>query len=97
MHAFLRLSIRNLFRKNRIFTIVNITGLAVGLACVMVVALFIHDEYSFDQYHKNADRIFRIVLNFKEEGNTINWARTSAPIGYYLRGAYPEIEEIVRI
>jgi putative ABC transport system permease protein len=93
----MQLSIRNLFRKNRLFTLINICGLAIGLACVFLIALFIHDEYNFDAYHKKADRIQRIVLNFTEEGNTVNWARTSAPIGQYLRGSYPEVEQVVRL
>jgi putative ABC transport system permease protein len=95
--SFLKLCLRNLFYKNRLFTVVNITGLAIGLASVFLVALFIYDEYSFDRHHKNADRIYRIVLDFKEEGNIVSWARTSAPIGQYLRGAYPEVEGVVRL
>ena len=91
------LGFRNLFKKTRLFTIVNITGLAIGLASVLLVALFIYDEYNFDRHHANASRIYRIVLDFKEEGNVVNWARTSAPIGKYLRGAYPEVEEVVRL
>lgn len=97
IRSFLQLSIRNLFRKNRLFTIINICGLAIGLTCLFLIALFIYDEYRFDNYHKNADRIYRIVLDFKEEGNTINWARTSAPIGQYLTAAYPEVEQVVRL
>jgi putative ABC transport system permease protein len=95
--SFLKLSLRNLFRKNRLFTLVNITGLAIGLASLLLVALFAYDEYSFDRFHKNADRIYRVVMDFSEEGNTVNWARTSAPIGQYLAGAYPEIEKVVRL
>lgn len=95
--SFLQLSLRNLFHKNRLFTIINISGLAIGLGCLFLIALFIHDEYTFDAYHKNADRIHRIVLDFAEEGNTVNWARTSAPIGEYLQGAYPEVEQVVRL
>lgn len=95
--SFFQLSLRNLFRKNRLFTIVNISGLAIGLACLFLIALFIYDEYSFDAYHSKADRIHRIVMDFAEEGNTVNWARTSAPIGQYLKGAYPEIEQVVRL
>ena len=94
--SFLQLSLRNLFRKNRLFTIINISGLAIGLACLFLIALFIYDEYNFDAYHKKADRIYRIVMDFAEEGNTVNWARTSAPIGQYLSGAYPEVEQVVR-
>jgi putative ABC transport system permease protein len=95
--SFVELSLRNLFRKNRLFTLINISGLAIGLACVFLIALFIYDEYSFDAYHGKADRIHRIVLDFTEEGNTVKWARTSAPIGQYLKGAYPEVEQVVRL
>jgi putative ABC transport system permease protein len=97
LRSFFQLSLRNLFRKNRLFTLINISGLAVGLACVILITLFIYDEYSFDAYHKKADRIHRIVLDFSEEGNTVKWARTSAPIGQYLKGAYPEVEQVVRL
>jgi putative ABC transport system permease protein len=95
--SFFQLSLRNLFRKNRLFTLINISGLAIGLACLFLIALFIYDEYNFDAFNKNADRIHRIVLDFTEEGNTVHWARTSAPIGQYLKGAYPEVEQVVRL
>src|SRR5260221_3057407 len=97
IRSYFLLSLRNLFRKNRLFTAINICGLAIGLACLFLIALFISDEYNFDAYHKKADRIYRIVMDFAEEGNTVNWARTSAPIGQYLKGAYPEVEQIVRL
>ena len=92
-----QLSIRNLFRKNRLFTFINISGLAIGIASFLLVALFIADEYSFDKYHKNADSIYRIVLDFTSDGTVTNWAKTSAPIGQYLTGAFPEIEQVVRL
>ncbi len=97
LRSFFQLSLRNLFRKNRLFTLINISGLAIGLACLFLITLFIYDEYNFDAYHKKADRIHRIILDFSEEGNTVHWARTSAPIGQYLKGAYPEVEQIVRL
>ncbi|GHN02523.1 ABC transporter permease [Cytophagales bacterium WSM2-2] len=62
-----------------------------------MISLFIYDEYHFDSYHKKADRIHRIVMDFSEEGNTVHWARTSAPIGQYLKGSYPEVENVVRL
>jgi putative ABC transport system permease protein len=96
-HSTLKLSIRNLFRKNRIFTIINIAGLAVGMTSLLLVLLFIDDEYSFDRYHKNADRIHRVILDFTSDDAVTNWAKTSAPIGHYLAGAYPEIEQVVRL
>ncbi|MBL7847238.1 MAG: ABC transporter permease [Cyclobacteriaceae bacterium] len=95
--SFFQLSLRNLFRKNQLFTVINISGLAIGLSCLFLITLFIYDEYSYDTFHKKADRIYRVVLDFKEEGNTVKWARTSAPIGQYLTGAYPEVEQVVRL
>lgn len=95
--SLIQLSLRNLFRKNRRFTFINIGGLSIGLTCLLLILLFIYDEYNFDRFHKNADRIHRLVVDFSEEGSTVNWARSSAPIGEYLRGAYPEIEQIVRL
>ena len=97
LRSMLLLGFRNLFKKNRLFTLVNITGLAIGLASVLLVALFIYDEYSFDRHHVKFSRIHRVVLDFKEEGNIVSWARTSAPIGQHLRGAYPEVEDVVRL
>jgi len=97
LRSFLQLSLRNLLHKNRLFTFINIFGLAIGLACLFLISLFIYDEYHFDSYHKKTDRIHRIALDFSEEGNTVNWARTSAPIGQYLKGAYPEVEQVVRL
>ncbi|MBX2956338.1 MAG: ABC transporter permease [Cyclobacteriaceae bacterium] len=91
------MNLRNLFRKNKLFTIINISGLSVGIASLLLVSLFIYDEYSFDQYHKFSNRIYRIVLDFSSDGVVTKWAKTSAPIGHYLNGAYPEVEQIVRI
>lgn len=97
IRSFFLLGIRNLFRKNRYFTLINILGVAIGLAGVLLATLFVVDEYSFDKYHKKADRIYRIALDFTSKGNTVNWARTSAPIGHYLKGVYPGIENVVRL
>ncbi|MEX2233824.1 MAG: ABC transporter permease [Cyclobacteriaceae bacterium] len=93
----LALSFRSLFQKNRLFTLINVGGLAVAFACFFLVSVFVYDEHIFDRYHKNADRIFRIVLDFSSDGVVTNWAKTSAPIGEYLPGTYPEIEQLVRI
>jgi|JI7StandDraft_1071085.scaffolds.fasta_scaffold13248_2 putative ABC transport system permease protein len=95
--SFFLLSLRNLFRKSGLFTFINISGLAIGLASILLIAMFVYDEYNFDAYHTKADRIQRIVLDFSEKGNTVSWARTSAPIGKYLAGTYPEVEQVVRL
>lgn len=90
-------SFRSLFQKNRLFTLINMGGLAVAFASFFLVSVFVYEEHIFDRYHKNADRIVRIVLDFSSDGVVTNWAKTSAPIGEYLTGKYPEIEQLVRI
>lgn len=97
LRSFLKLGFRNLFRKNRLYTLVNIIGLAVGLAAVWLVSLFIYDEYNFDRHYTATDRIYRVVLDFTSDGNITSWAKTSPPIGKYMQGTYSEIEQVARI
>ncbi len=97
IRSFLILGLRNLFNKNRVYTFVNILGLAVGLASLWLVSLFIYDEYTFDRHYTKTDTIYRVILDFASDGTITSWAKTSAPIGQYLQGAFPEIEQVARI
>lgn len=97
LQSFLQLSFRTLFKKNLRFTLINCFGLAVGFASFLVVSMYIYDEYSFDAYHSNSDEIYRVVLDFTNDGTLTNWAKTSAPIGKNLIGAFPEIKEVMRL
>jgi len=95
--SFLRLSLRTLLKKNLRFTLINSFGLAVGLASILLVSMFIYDEYQFDAYHSNSEEIYRVVLDFNSDGTQTNWAKTSAPIGKNLIGAFPEVKEVMRL
>ena len=97
LRSFLILGLRNLFNKNRLYTFVNIIGLSVGLASLWLVSLFIYDEYTFDRHYSKTDNIYRVILDFTSDGTVTSWAKTSAPIGQYLQGAFPEIEQVARI
>ena len=57
---YFKIAIRNLGH-NKLLSIVNITGLAIGLACVILILLFVKDEWSFDKFHKNGKDIYRLV------------------------------------
>ncbi|MBX2946106.1 MAG: ABC transporter permease [Cyclobacteriaceae bacterium] len=91
------ISYRKFFRKDKLFTSINIIGLSVGIACLLLVTLFIQEEYAYDRYHAHADRTYRLVVDFANEGNITHWARSSAAIGHFLQGYYPEIEQVLRI
>ncbi|MDR8393443.1 ABC transporter permease [Aliifodinibius sp. S!AR15-10] len=55
---YIKIAFRNLF-KHKVFSLINIVGLAVGIACCILIALYIHHEWSFDQFHAESDRIYR--------------------------------------
>ena len=57
---YLKIAARNIFR-NRTYSIINILGLSIGIACSILILLWVNDELSYDRYHKNADEIYWIV------------------------------------
>jgi putative ABC transport system permease protein len=93
----LLIAVRNLVR-NKVFSFLNIGGLALGIAACIASLLFVNNELSFDHFHKNGDRIYRLdeVHNFKgspEEKVSLSMF----PMAAALQKDYPEIESAVRI
>lgn len=90
-------SIRS-FKRQRSYIIINITGLSIGIACSLLIALYINYEASYDRYNIKKDRIYDIVLNFKlgNEGLFTD-ASTSYPIGGTLLREFPEVEDFLRM
>lgn len=83
--------------RNKAYSLINILGLSVGVACCLLLALYIKDEMSFDQHHADVDNLYRITtLINKHEGNT-PMGRTSAPIAWALKDEIPEIESVTRV
>ena len=64
---YLKTAFRNL-RRNKIYSFINIAGLSIGLACAMLILLYVKDEVSFDKFHKNVNNIYRIVSKSKHNG-----------------------------
>lgn len=92
----LKYAIRNILN-SKAHSIINILGLGIGFTCVIFISLYVYDEFTYDRYHANADRIYRVVQNWKSNDNITPWARTSAPLAAKLVEGIPEIEEVVRI
>ncbi|HRP54593.1 ABC transporter permease [Agriterribacter sp.] len=84
-------------RRNKIFSGINILGLALGLAAFWLIVLYIADELSYDRYNANAERIVRVAQHARWSDNNIHVALTSAPFAPALKTAFPEIEDAVRI
>lgn len=92
-----KIAIRN-FAKNKIYSIINIFGLSIGIAASALILLFITDELSFDKFHKNYERIYRVV----EKRTTVEkkeflTSQTCGAAGPSLKSSFPEIIESARL
>lgn len=84
---YLKIAWRNLI-KNKISSLINIGGLSVGMAVVMLIGLWIYDELSFDKYHKNHDRIAQVIQNVTNNGEIQTWFQVPYPLAAELRKNY---------
>ncbi len=93
---YLKVSYRGLIRQ-KLYAIINITGLAVGLTCSLLIGLYVLNEFSFDKFHKKADRIYRITLNCRLGTNNFNGPVSASPMSKTLIKEFPEVESAVRL
>jgi putative ABC transport system permease protein len=93
---YVKVALRNLW-KNKVFSVINIVGLAIGLCCFLLIAVYVLDELSYDRFYRNADRIYRINSDIRFGGNNLHLPVTSDMMGATLKKDYPEIEEYTRI
>src|SRR3954452_22656498 len=87
---------RNL-SKNKIFSVINIFGLAIGLACCILMFLFIQHELSYDRFHANAKNIYRVTSIADGTNGKTNLAVTPSPWAPLMKKDYPEIKSYVRL
>lgn len=91
----LKISIRTIL-KEKSYSLLNITGLTIGITCSMFLLMYILHELSYDRYHVNARNIYRVVSNIKETDDAFTWAVAQIPLAEELRDNYPEVENAVR-
>lgn len=92
---YLTIALRTL-RKQKLYSAINVFGLAVGLASVLLMALFAGDEFAFDRFHDKADRIVRITSHFNDETGMASFARSDPAIGPTLERDFAEVELTAR-
>src|SRR6185503_20152252 len=95
--------IRNYFKtawrnmqRNKVSSVINVSGLSIGIACALLIVIFIKNELSYDRFHKNADRIFQVLLNGNMNGQEFWAGNTPPPVGAALTSNIPEIESYTR-
>ncbi|MCP4728308.1 MAG: FtsX-like permease family protein [bacterium] len=89
---YLKVTFRNITR-DKGYTMINISGLAIGMACCVMIFLWVRDELSFDNFHEKADRLYNCVM--RVEGNW--WGSTPLALKTVLEKDFPEIEKVVRL
>ncbi|WP_298609615.1 ABC transporter permease, partial [uncultured Spirosoma sp.] len=95
LQNYLKIAWRGLL-KNRLFTFLNLLGLATGLAVALLLMLYVKDELLFDKYHTKADRIYRVGLTATFDGKSMNWANAPNAVGPALKADIPTVEQQAR-
>lgn len=91
-----RLSLRSL-RKNKLYSFINVSGLAIGVATAILICLWIQNEVSHDRFHPNIDRLYLMNNRDKNNGGVYVYNNTCKPLGPALQKDYPEVERVVRV
>jgi len=78
LHTHLRVTLRHL-RRHPYYTAINVTGLAVGLACCLLIVMLARHEWSHDRFHTNADRIHRSTIECVAPGGEVNYQNMMRP------------------
>lgn len=92
---YLKIAWRNIL-KNKGYAAINIGGLAIGLACCLLIALYVKNEYAFDTYHEKGDSIYRVVHHSSPDNLDDRWIWGNAPVGPALKSDFPEVLEKVQ-
>jgi putative ABC transport system permease protein len=85
------------FRRQRSYILINITGLSIGIACSLLIALYIFNESTYDRFNVKSNRIYNVYMNFKIGGEEFTDATTSSPLGSVMVKEFPEVEDFLRM
>jgi putative ABC transport system permease protein len=93
---YFKIALRNLW-KHKAFSIINITGLSIGITACFFIFMYVGFELSYDNMHSKADRIYRLVTDIKTPTETINTGVTAWPFAPNIKNDFPAVESFVRI
>lgn len=93
---YLKIAWRNI-TKNKLFSVINMLGLAIGVATFFLIMLFVADELKFDRFNRRADDIARIIFKANINGGKISEASVMAPVAATMKKDFPEVEDATRL
>lgn len=85
------------FKRQRAYIIINVLGLSIGIACSLLIALYVINETSYDKYNTKKERIYRAILNGKIGGQEVTIATSAAIMGPTMVKEFPEVEDFLRM
>jgi len=93
---YFKIAWRNLL-KNRLFSFINIGGLAIGMAVSFMLLIYVYNEFSFDKNNINASRLYKVMRNQPSNGEVMTGDATPIPLAPAMKKDFPEIDQVVRI
>lgn len=95
LRNYFNVAFRNLL-KHKFYSLINILGLSIGLTCFLMISLYVVDELSYDHFHSDKDRIYRMDFSGNINGSEFITALASAPTGPTMPKEFPEVEDAIR-
>ncbi|GGM79384.1 ABC transporter permease [Dyadobacter beijingensis] len=93
---YFKIAFRNLW-KHKVFSLINVMGLTVGMSACLLISMYVHFELTYDAFHSKADRIYRLVTDVKTPSETINAGITSWAFGPTIQQDFAEVEAYTRL
>jgi putative ABC transport system permease protein len=91
----IKTAFRNIFR-DKVYSLINVLGLTIGITSSIFLLLYVLDELSFDKYHVNGANIYRVITTITEVDDEFTWVVAQIPFAPTVRDKYPEVEKAVR-
>ncbi len=83
--------------KHKVYSLLNILGLAIGIACSLLIFLYIRSELAYDKFYQNSDNIYRLAVEYNMGGKIDRYCNLGRPVGPTMQQEYPEILEMTRV
>ncbi len=93
---YLKIALRNIIR-NKTFSLINILGLSLGLVSFMGISLYVIDEFSYDRFHSNGERIYRAIFTAYFDGQVNKWGAVPNKLAPTVAREIPEVEKVARV
>ena len=92
---YLKIALRNLI-KHKAFSLINISGLAIGMACCLLIIIFVQDELRYDRFHDKEGRIYRLTSERSQRGVIANYPLIFSGVPPTLQNEFSEVLNFVR-